>query len=89
MIARLGEAVARRWTTCAAALRRSRHLRLDPTLSLQLKKLLPHGFAGELQFVGELRDGGGSLLLQREQDCPPAIGKLVYGKDDVLLWASF
>jgi hypothetical protein len=43
--------------------------------------LLPHGFTGELQQLGELRDRGGTLSLQRDEDRAAAIGQLVYGDD--------
>jgi hypothetical protein len=39
-----------------------------------LKQLLTHGFAGEVQLIGELRDGRGSLALQRDENRAAAIG---------------
>jgi len=43
--------------------------------------LLTHGLAGELQQLGELRDRGRSLRLQRDENRASAIGQLVYGDD--------
>jgi len=43
--------------------------------------LLTHGLAGELQQLGELRDRGGALRLERDEDRAATIGQLVYGND--------
>src|SRR5204862_8353159 len=65
----------------AAALLAARDPRLHPPFALQLQQLLPHRFAGELQQLGELRDGGGALRLQRDENRAAAIGQLVDGND--------
>jgi hypothetical protein len=46
-----------------------------------LQQLLPHRFPGELQQLGELRDRGGALRLQRDENRAAAIGQLVDGDD--------
>jgi hypothetical protein len=43
--------------------------------------LLTHRLARELQQFGELRDGGGALRLERDEDRAATIGELVYGND--------
>jgi hypothetical protein len=43
--------------------------------------LLAHRFAGELQQLRELRDGGGALRLERDENRATAIGQLVDGDD--------
>jgi hypothetical protein len=42
---------------------------------------LTHGLAGELQQFGELRDRGGTLRLERDENRAATIGQLVYGDD--------
>jgi hypothetical protein len=59
-------------------------VRLDPPVTLQLQELLPDRFTGELEYVGELGDGRGALLLQSDENRPAAVGKLVDGEDAVL-----
>ena len=39
------------------------------------------GLAGELQQLGKLRDGGGTLRLERDENRAATIGQLVYGDD--------
>src|SRR4051794_29440728 len=81
MIAGLGEVVARGGASGAPAFVTASNTRLDPSLALELQKLLPHRFARELQLIGELCDRGWPLSLECEQDGPAAVGKLVYGDD--------
>jgi hypothetical protein len=88
MIASSREYVRRCGTPCATALRRSRNLGLDPSLALQLKQLLPHRLTSELELIGELRDGGGPLALQRDENRAAAIGQLVDADDGGLLRSS-
>ena len=84
MITRFGEAVARRGTAGAAALRGSRDARLDPAFALKLQQLLAHSLARELKFIGELGDGRRTLALEGEQDRATAVGELVNGNDGSL-----
>ena len=81
MIAGFGEAVARRRPAGAPALLAARDPRLHPSLALQLQQLLPHRFAGQRQQLGELRDGGGPLGLERDENRAATIGQLVDGDD--------
>jgi hypothetical protein len=46
-----------------------------------LQQLLTHRLAGELQQIGQLRDGGWALRLQRDEDRAATIGQLVDGDD--------
>ena len=81
MVAGLGEAVPRRRPAGTSALLAASNARLHPTLALELQQLLTHGLAGELQQLGELRDRGGALRLERDEDRAATIGQLVYGND--------
>jgi hypothetical protein len=77
MLAGVGETVDRGGAAGAAADGLAIDHRLDPSLALQLQELLAHGLAGEGEWRGELRDGGGAALLQREDDGAAAVGQLL------------
>jgi len=46
---------------------------------LQLKKLLSHRLASQLQFLGKLGNGRRPIPLERKEDRATAVWKLVYG----------
>ena len=81
MITSLGEAVARRGTASAAALRGPRDARLDPAFTLELQQLLAHCLAGELKFIRELGDRRRTLTFKGEQDRATTIGELINGNN--------
>lgn len=82
VVAGLGEGVSRGRTAGAAPLVRAAvDLGVDPAVALELEELLADGLAGELEEIRQLGDGGRPLLLERDEDGPPAVGKLVDGKD--------
>ena len=68
MIARLGQAVARRRAACAPAIARPRDSRLEPAFALQLQELLPHRFARQLQLLSELCNRRRALALERDEN---------------------
>ncbi|HEY4640596.1 MAG TPA: hypothetical protein VII75_04575 [Thermoanaerobaculia bacterium] len=47
-----------------------------------MQQLLANRFTGELQDRSKLRDGRRALLLERNEDRAPAVGKLVDGEND-------
>jgi hypothetical protein len=50
-----------------------------------LQELLSHGLSRELQFFGEVGDGGRSPTFERDKNRAPTVGKLIYGDDGDLL----
>ena len=76
MIARLSEAVTR-GRPSGPTIRTARHLSHDPAFPLQLKQLLPDRFAGELKFIRQMGDRGGSLPLQGGQNRASTRGQLI------------
>jgi hypothetical protein len=53
---------------------------------LQLKQLLPDRFAGELKFVRQMGDRGGSLPLQSDQNRAATLGQLINSDDGTSPW---